>query len=250
VTSGADLVGANSDEIVEVTAMSSYVVATVKAWNHEAFRRRSPSRPGAWYLVGDRENLTYERLADLFPRYVFFPHWSWRVPPEIVNSFECVCFHMTDVPFGRGGSPLQNLIVRGFADTKLTALRMVEEWDAGPVYGKRDLSLSGSAKDIFVRAADLTWDLIEEIVQREPCPSPQTGEAVYFRRRTPAMSELPANVSLQSLYDHIRMLDAPTYPRATLQHGRLILEFENAQMEGSDLTAKVRIREDVGRGER
>ncbi len=27
-------------------------------------------------------------------------------------KFECVCFHMTDVPYGRGGSPLQNLIIR------------------------------------------------------------------------------------------------------------------------------------------
>jgi len=37
---------------------------------------------------------------------------------------------MTDVPYGRGGSPLQNLIVRGHTETKLTALRCVRDLDA------------------------------------------------------------------------------------------------------------------------
>ena len=59
----------------------------------------------------DPEDLTPERLASLDPRYVFFLHWSWKIPAEIHTRFECVIFHMSDVPYGRGGSPLQNLIV-------------------------------------------------------------------------------------------------------------------------------------------
>jgi len=55
---------------------------------------------------------------------------------------------MTYMPYGRGGSPLQNLIVRGYRHTKLTALRMVEEFDAGPVYLKEDLCLEGNAEEI------------------------------------------------------------------------------------------------------
>jgi methionyl-tRNA formyltransferase len=68
------------------------------------------------------------------PRYVFFAHWSWKIPRAVYEAHECVIFHMTDVPFGRGGSPLQNLISRGIYETKLSALRCVEEMDAGPVY--------------------------------------------------------------------------------------------------------------------
>lgn len=66
------------------------------------------------------------------------------VPEAVLIAAECVCFHMTDVPYGRGGSPLQNLIVRKHKKTKLTALKMTEEIDAGPVYCKRELSLDGS----------------------------------------------------------------------------------------------------------
>ena len=41
---------------------------------------------------------------------------------------------MTDLPFGRGGSPLQNLIVRGYKETMLSAIKCVGEVDAGPIY--------------------------------------------------------------------------------------------------------------------
>jgi methionyl-tRNA formyltransferase len=44
---------------------------------------------------------------------------------------------MTDLPFGRGGSPLQNLISRKIYNTKLSAIRVVKELDAGPVFLKK-----------------------------------------------------------------------------------------------------------------
>ncbi len=49
-------------------------------------------------------------------------------------NFNCVVFHMTDLPFGRGGSPLQNLISRGIYKTKISAIKVVKEIDAGPIY--------------------------------------------------------------------------------------------------------------------
>jgi methionyl-tRNA formyltransferase len=219
-----------------------YVVATVKAWNLDAYHRHVAAWPGAWTLIERPEDLTPERLAALEPRYVFLPHWSWIVPPEITTAFECVCFHMTDVPYGRGGSPLQNLIRRGHTDTVLTALRMTSELDAGPVYLKRPLSLAGSAQEIFERAADLAAVMIGEIAAAEPVPVPQQGDVVRFRRRRPGQSLLPATVDLDRIADHIRMLDADTYPRAFLDHGPLRLEFATARREGATVRAEVTIR--------
>ena len=60
-------------------------------------------------------------------------------------------FHMTDVLYGRGGSPLQNFIIRGHKETKLTAMKCVKELDAGPVYLKEFLSLLGNAEEIYMR---------------------------------------------------------------------------------------------------
>ncbi len=222
--------------------MRRYAVATVKPWNLDAFRRRSSALPGEWILIESPGALTSARLAELDIRHVFFPHWSWTVPSDVLAAAECVCFHMTDVPYGRGGSPLQNLIAHGHRNTVLTALRMVEELDAGPVYLKRQLDLSGRAQDIYERAANLTWDMIAEIVAREPEPVPQTGTPTVFPRRRPDQSRLPESGPPDALYDHIRMLDADTYPHAFLNHGAFHLEFTDARLDGGIVSATVTIR--------
>jgi methionyl-tRNA formyltransferase len=186
-----------------------------------------------------KDELNERALSEISPRYVFFPHWSWFVPPAILNRWECVCFHMTDVPFGRGGSPLQNLIGRGIRETKLTALQMSETIDGGPVYLKRALNLDGSAQQIFERAADLVYDSVAQIVAEEPKATPQDGEVVMFSRRTPAQSVLPSTATVESVFDHIRMLDADTYPRAFLDHGDLRLEFSDAKRDNNEVVARV-----------
>lgn len=220
---------------------STYVVATIHEWNYSAFTELSDSLPGEWVLIKDKDELTLERLETISPRYVFFPHWSWIVPDSILNNFECVCFHMTDVPYGRGGSPLQNLISRGHRETKLTALRMVRELDAGPVYGKLPLALDGRAADIFDRVARLCYVHMRSIVTNEPIPAEQGGEVVAFERRKPEQSALPCWADIETIYDHIRMLDAEGYPKAFLEFGDYIFEFSHAENHGASLEAKVKI---------
>jgi len=197
--------------------------------------------PGSWTLISRPEDLSVENLKALAPRYVFFPHWSWRVPMEIVDGFDCVCFHMTDVPYGRGGSPLQNLILRGHRNTVLSALRMVRELDAGPVYMKRPLDLAGTAQEIYQRATGIVFDMIEEITRTEPAPQPQQGTPVVFERRTPEQSELPHAGTPEQICDFIRMLDADTYPPAYLHWGKFRLEFDRAKQDGEYVIARVRI---------
>ena len=225
--------------------MTNYIIATIKPWNIDAYHRHVAHLPGQWHLITKKDDLTPKLIEELQPRYIFFPHWSWIVPQEILKTTECVCFHMTDVPYGRGGSPLQNLIVRGHTDTKLTALRMVEELDAGPVYLKEPLSLQGSASEIFERVADLVYKMAKDIVNENIQPIAQTGDVVAFDRRTPEMSALPQNAPLESIYDHIRMLDADTYPPAFLKYGNLILKFSNAKTDaqGQVVQAHVTIEE-------
>src|SRR5690349_23344827 len=91
----------------------SYMVLGCKPWSRQAFDEVSAKFNCTWRYVGTPEELSFETVRQVNPRYLFFLHWSWKVPTEIVKEFECVCFHMTDVPYGRGGSPLQNLILRG-----------------------------------------------------------------------------------------------------------------------------------------
>ena len=149
---------------------------------------------------------------------------------------------MTDLPFGRGGSPLQNLIVGGYRSTKLTAFRMVQELDAGPAYQKRDLSLEGNAEEIYIRATNISSEIILDIIKNEPQPIPQSGETVIFKRRTPDQSEMQHFENLQSLYDQIRMLDAESYPHAYFIHNGFRYEFSRAAMYEGKIISDVVIK--------
>lgn len=216
-----------------------YVVAGRTSWARNAFQEILAPLPGEWHFVAGPAELDANVLEALAPRYVFFLHWSWKVPPEITDRFECVVFHMTDVPYGRGGSPLQNLILRGHEETVVSAIRMTQEIDAGPVYARAPLSLAGAAHEIYARAGAVSARLAQRIIDERPVPRPQEGKVVMFERRTSAQSELPSNLSPEKAYDFIRMLDADGYPRAFIDHGPLRLTFRDARLSGGMLQAAV-----------
>jgi methionyl-tRNA formyltransferase len=220
----------------------SYIVASSKSWHGAGFDDLKRLDGGRWVWASSPEDLLRSAQEESELRYIFFLHWNWHVPAELWSNFECVCFHMTDVPYGRGGSPLQNLIVAGHKSTKLTALRMVEEMDAGPVYAKWELPLDGRAEEIYIRAGELSFEIIRWMIRNEPSAEPQQGEVVNFKRRKPSQSVLPDAGALRSVYDHIRMLDAPTYPLAFVEYGNLHLEFSNAELLEDEVVARVVIR--------
>jgi methionyl-tRNA formyltransferase len=149
---------------------------------------------------------------------------------------------MTDVPYGRGGSPLQNLILAGKTHTMLTALRMVEQMDAGPVYKKVPLNLDGSAEEIYLHAGELSIEIIDWIISNNPKPTPQEGEVIQFKRRTPKQSNLPNSGNLQAAYNFIRMLDANGYPTAFIEHGDYLMHFRKAKIDGDRIVAEVEIK--------
>jgi methionyl-tRNA formyltransferase len=217
------------------------VVASDKPW-HDGLTERLSARSGSSFRrIRHSTDLTKEHLDSLSPRWVFFPHWSHRIPEEVYESYECVIFHMTDLPFGRGGSPLQNLIARGIYETQMTALRCVEGLDAGPIYLKRPLSLHGAAEEIFIRASIVIEEMILDIMAHSPDPKPQEGEVTIFRRRRPEEGNLEGAKSMVELFDMIRMLDASGYPRAFLQVGEIRYEFSRAVLTTDGVLASVQI---------
>lgn len=220
-----------------------YIFASNRPWAINTFLEERVNLSGNWLIVTNTDDLVCA-LSTMKPRYIFFPHWSELVPRDITEMYDCVCFHMTDVPYGRGGSPLQNLIKRGLTVTKLTALKMDEQLDSGPVYRKDELSLDGSAEQIFVRMAKLAIKQIQHIIENNPEPVPQGNEKhVNFKRRRPSDSEMGEEQSIKEIFDHIRMLDAPGYPRAFLNKNGFNFEFHNVSIidQGVSLAANVKI---------
>jgi len=193
-----------------------------------------------YYHIEEKNDLSSETLESIQPEFIFFPHWSYIVPKNIYENYNCIVFHMTDLPFGRGGSPLQNLILRKIYETKISAIKVVKELDAGPIYLKKDFCLYGNAEEIYLRAGDLIIQMIEEIIETRPTPVEQQGSQITFKRRTPEMSTIENISNIGELFDHIRMLDAEGYPKAFLENKRF--EFSRASIKSNNtIIADVKI---------
>lgn len=177
------------------------------------------------------------------PRHIFFPFYSHILPPELYKNYECVGFHMTNLPFGRGGTPLQNLVLRGHAATLMTAFKIDGVVDGGDIYFKCPLYLDGTAEQIYARAREIIYYMISQIIEKKMSTYPQVGKITKFKRRTPKESNISKVKGLDKLYDFIRMLDAEGYPHAFLETKNLKFEFTRASVEKGYLLADVKITE-------
>ncbi|MBT8181755.1 MAG: methionyl-tRNA formyltransferase [Eudoraea sp.] len=223
--------------------MKLNIILSEKSIHETLYKNLAQNKPNCkWLLINKKSEFRYDNLKALNPDYIFIPHWSYIIPEKIYLNFKCVIFHMTDLPFGRGGSPLQNLIIRGYKKTKISALLAGKEVDAGPIFLKKDLSLKGTAEEIFIRAIRVVEEMILDIIKDNPEPISQVGKVTFFKRRTPEMSSIKEINSIEKLYDFIRMLDAEGYPQAFLDTDTFRIEFKKASLsEDETINANVRI---------
>lgn len=228
---------------MQILRKRKYAIATIKSWNIEEGRRFiSKNSDLRILLITNKKKLNYRKIKSLSPKYMFFPHWSWKIPKKIYENYECIVFHMTDLPFGRGGSPLQNLIQRGIYNTKISAVKVAEKIDAGPIYLKRNLDLKGSATEIFKRAAKIIYeDMIPYIIRKQPIPIPQKGKIQEFKRRNYSQSNIANLANKRKVYDYIRMLDAEGYPPAFVETPTLRIEFSTAKIKNDYVLANAKI---------
>ena len=221
--------------------MKKIIVATIHNWNIKNalhFRKRYKRT----VVLTRKKELTLKTIERYDPDYIFFPHWSWWIPEKIYSKYKCIAFHMTDLPFGRGGSPLQNLIVRGFRKTKISAIRVANGFDKGPVYLKCDLSLNGTAQKIYERASKIIFfKMIPRILENHPMPKSQSGKAVLFKRRKPEEGNIAKLRTLKQIYDYIRMLDAEEYPKAFLKEENIVVKLSGAKLNRGKIVAQAEI---------
>lgn len=220
--------------------MISYVVASSRDWfkNH----LKSPDYEKLNIVeISNKDDLNPQVLNKINPRYIFFPHWSWIVEPEIYEKFECVVFHTAPLPFGRGGSPIQNMIIRGMEKSPLCAIKMTSIIDGGAIYDSMDVSLHGTITEIFSGIAQATDKLIVKICQNNPEPRDQTGEITVFKRLTYADNELLPQYSIKAIYDRVRMVDGSGYSKAYINFGDYKIEFSQAKILNNELFANIRL---------
>ena len=62
----------------------NYIIATLKSWNiEEANKLIKENSDLKIILISDKKGLYYNMIKKYNPRYILFPHWSWKIPEDI-----------------------------------------------------------------------------------------------------------------------------------------------------------------------
>lgn len=98
--------------------------------------------------------------------------------------YGCINLHASLLPRFRGAAPIQAAVLAGDAETGVSAQRMVEGLDEGPLYLSRSLALSPreTAGSLHDRLAALSAEVAVEVVAHlgvwTPIPQPEEGVSV------------------------------------------------------------------------
>jgi methionyl-tRNA formyltransferase len=202
-----------------------------KEWTRTVYQALQRLRSQVTFHHIERREDLLTALSKVDPEYIFFLHWHWEVPCNILEKHECVGFHAAPLPKGRGGSPIQNQILEGVENTTLSVFKMTNVMDGGPIYTRLGLPLDGPLHKILRYLAYLATETICWMLKEHPeptIPNPDEQMTLYTRRRT---NELPLDVGLVGLYNHIRMLDAPgQYDPVECSVGKWKLQFSDAHL--------------------
>ena len=173
----------------------------------------------------------YLYIDTLKPDLILFYGWSSIIPSFVLEAYTCLMLHPSKLPGFKGGSPIQNQIIRGVKDSAITIFKMTEKLDSGPIARQADMSLDGDIDDIFSRIKDIGLELTIDIIKNglHLYDQKEWDEPLY-KRRTPSESEITIE-EIQSktsiyLFNKIRMLTGPT-PRAyikTMDGKKLFIE--------------------------
>ncbi|SHG34319.1 methionyl-tRNA formyltransferase [Fodinibius roseus] len=132
--------------------------------------------------------------------------------------------HESDLPRGRGWSPLTWQILEGKDEIPVTLFEAVDEVDAGPIYFQKTITFEGHelVDELREKQARATIKLIKKFINQYPNieGKPQKGEATYYSRRTPKNSELDINKTIEEQFNLLRVCDNERYPAFFYRNGR------------------------------
>jgi len=165
---------------------------------------------------------------------VFVLGYTRILPPSFLNENQlCLVVHESDLPRGKGFSPVQWQVLEGRREIPVCLFEAVEAVDAGPIYGHDVIRLSGYElfDDIRAAQAQATLRLIDGFLASHPHvkPEPQVGEETFYPRRTQADDELDVDQPLRSQFDRLRIANNDAWPATfTIDGHRYVLRIERA----------------------
>lgn len=216
----------------------NYLIITKKIWDKKNFNKLGKK----FFIL---TNIKKKEIIKLNPKIIFFIHWSKLIPSDLYKNYTCIQFHVSNLPKGRGGSPIQNQILKNIIQTKISAFKVSKNLDAGPLCAQENFLLKGSAENILKNMELKSLKIIKNLSKNKNIKfKNQVGNPTYFKRRKPKDSKI--NISkietIEKMYDFLRMLDAPSYPNGYIKLKDFIFTFNDIVKKNNTIEAKVKIK--------
>jgi methionyl-tRNA formyltransferase len=166
-----------------------------------------------------------DRSLDLEAPTVVVAAFGRLIPDELLAERLWLNVHPSLLPRWRGAAPVERAIMAGDVETGVTIHRTVKELDAGPIAAQTSFLIEedDDAGDVYVRAAELAVDLLDEVLvddQRDFRPQPEEG-VTYAPKIEPEDRILDLRRPAREVVDVVRALAPHIGARAEL-HGRTV----------------------------
>ncbi len=173
----------------------------------------------AWIHDGHRVLWTHQ-IEELQPGDLcFYLSCGQIVPGKVLAQFRNnLVVHESDLPSGKGWSPLTWQILEGRDRIPVTLFEAVDRVDSGDIYLQEWLEFEGHELIDELRQAQAaaTLRLCREFVNRYPevlqSAKPQVGQESFYPRRRPKDSQLDGDQPLAEQFDLLRVVDNEKYP--------------------------------------
>ncbi|WP_417422287.1 formyltransferase family protein [Halomonas sp.] len=136
--------------------------------------------------------------------------------------------HASDLPEGRGWSPHVWALLGGAREITVTLLDADDGVDTGAVWVKKSFPVAADAlhDEVDRLLFDVELNLMDtalRLISTGALPSPQASglTPVYYRKRSPADSEIDPSKPLSELFNKIRLMDPDRYPAFFSLHGHV-----------------------------
>lgn len=127
-----------------------------------------------------------------------------------------IVVHASDLPAGKGFSPLQWQILEGKNEITVTLMEASEEVDSGGIYFKRKLTYDGSElyDELREKLGRIIVDMCNEYAggYKDYEPQPMTGRVSNYRKRNRADDEIDAYKTIATQFNHFRIADNEKHP--------------------------------------
>ena len=190
-------------------------------WAIKIYKNLDLNKKKKIYFHYTRSGLN-KKISKLSPDIILFYGWSWKIEEKIFSNINCFMLHPSPLPKFRGGSPIQNQIIRGKKISAVTIFKINKIIDGGDIYFQKKFSLNGTLQQIFERIVKLGIEGTKKILSQKKIrvKKQNHNKSTYFRRRSPKESEITMyeikNKSAEYILSKIRMLDDP-YPNAFIK---------------------------------